>query len=149
MVFRLFPFVISAALAGCTLGTQPAPPLTGPSELALSLAVSASPDHLSQDGASVSVITVTARDAFGQAVPGLSLHAELQVSGIQADLGTLSSRTLLTTSDGRASVAYLAPPPPPATVSEDNLVTILITPIGTDFRSASSRSVKIRLVRPA
>lgn len=113
-----FVLALAAVLSGCSLGNQAAPALAGPSELALSLLITASPDHISQDGFSQSVITVMARDAAGQPQRGLSLHADLFVNGIQADFGTLSSRTLSTGNDGRASIAYIAPGPPPATAGK-------------------------------
>ena len=48
------------ALAGCTMHEQEAPPLSGPSEYGTSIAISIAPDVLTQDGASQSLITVTA-----------------------------------------------------------------------------------------
>ena len=145
---RLLILALAAALGGCTLPSPARPGLTGPSELGLALALSASPDHISQDGASQSVIEVLARDAAGQPVRGLSLRADLSVNGLRADFGLLSSRSLSTAGDGRATVVYLAPGPPPPTAIDDNIVTVSITPIGTDFTSATVRSVQIRLVRP-
>ena len=142
------PVVLVAALSACSLGNQAPPPLTGPSEFALSLVLSASPDHIAQDGVSQSIVTVMARDAAGQPVHGLSLRADMFVNAIQADFGTLSSRFLSTTSDGRASVSYMAPGPPPLTAGADNIVTISMSPIGTDYGSFPARSVSIRLVRP-
>ena len=49
---RLFVFALALGLAACTLGKQNAPAPTGPSSYALSLDISASPDHLTQNGAS-------------------------------------------------------------------------------------------------
>ena len=145
---RLSILVMAAALGGCSLASPAWPGLTGPSELGLALAVSASPDHISQDGASQSVVEVLARDAAGQPIRGLSLRADLSVNGLRADFGALSSRSLSTAGDGRASVVYLAPRPPPPTAIDDNIVTVSITPVGADFASATARSVQIRLVRP-
>jgi PKD repeat protein len=148
LVRPLLAPLLTAAIGGCTLGDRPAPALAGPSEPALSLTLAASPDQILQDGASQSVVIATARDAFGRAVEGLALHVDLLVNGVQADFGMVSSRSLLTAADGRASIAYFAPPPPPPTAGADNLITIRMTPIGTDFGASSARSVQIRLLRP-
>jgi hypothetical protein len=133
------------AVASCSLQKQEAPSPTGPSEQALSLLVTASPDLIAQDGRSESMITVTARDPFSQPVSGLRLRADILVNGIIADFGLLSSRTLATGLDGRARLVYLAPPP---IAADDVVVTVLLTPIGADFAATVSRSVQIRLVRP-
>ncbi len=66
---RTMPFTYSAerrsrsplfAVAGCTVKSTEAPPLAGPSGLALSLHVNAVPDSISQDGGSQSSVKVTA-----------------------------------------------------------------------------------------
>jgi len=50
-----------AASVGCTVHKTEAPPLSGPSELSLSLTMLATPDTLSQDGFSQSTIVIQAR----------------------------------------------------------------------------------------
>src|SRR5688572_5936866 len=57
---------LAVIAAGCTLNDASAPPLQGPSELGLSLSLSAIPDMLAHDGASQAQIIVQARDANGQ-----------------------------------------------------------------------------------
>ena len=58
------------------------PPLTGPSEFALSLRVTATPDSISQDGASQSSIVVTAFGPNGQAASrGVALRMDMIVNG--------------------------------------------------------------------
>ena len=52
--------VAAVALAGCTVHQTEAPGLAGPSDLALSIRVTALPDSISQDGGSQSSIQVTA-----------------------------------------------------------------------------------------
>ena len=75
------------AVAGaCTMKNQEAPPLTGPSELAQSIAISVSPDVLPQDGASQSFITVTARDANSQPIRNLTMRTETRVGGTAGGL---------------------------------------------------------------
>jgi PKD repeat protein len=140
---------LSAALsAGCTMKSQEAPALTGPSEFGTSLTITVTPDILTQDGASQSLITVTARDASGQPVRNLSLRAEISVDGVAADFGTLSARNLVTGNDGRATLVYTAPQAPSIAVDPFTIVTVLVTPVGTDFGNSVPRTVSIRLVPP-
>jgi chitodextrinase len=135
---------------GCTLDDASAPPLQGPSELGLSLSLSAIPDILSLDGASQAQIIVQARDANGQPARNITFRAEIQfVEDDQirvADCGTLSARTLATNGDGRATLTYTAPMFPCDEASQ--LVTIRVTPFGTDAANAIPRTVNIRLVPP-
>lgn len=139
---------LAVAVSGCKLQNQEPPPLSGPSELALSIAVSAVPDVLTQDGASQSQIQVFARDANGQPVRNIPLRAEIQVGGVVQDFGSLSARTIVTGNDGRASLVYTAPLAPVPAVDTNTRVTIAVTPIGSDFANALPRFVEIRLVPP-
>ena len=146
---RILVVVVAAVtLASCALQKQDAPSPTGPSEYALSLLVTASPDLITQDGTSQSVVSVLARDANSQPIRGLSMRADTIVNSVSADFGTLSSRTISTGNDGRANVVYLSPAPPPPTAGNDNFVTILFTPIGVNYANTTARSVQIRLARP-
>jgi PKD repeat protein len=139
---------LALTLAACTMKSQEAPGLTGPSEFAQSITVSASPDVLSQDGASQSVITVTARGPNGEPLPNLSMRAELQVDGTAVDFGSMSARNIVTGSDGRASLVYTAPAAPAAAVDTFTIVEVVIVPIGTDFGNSTTRRAAIRLVPP-
>jgi PKD repeat protein len=141
-------FVTAALVAGCRLTPQEAPALAGPSELSLSLAPSATPDVVSHDGRSQSLLTVTARGPNGDPVPGLSLRLAMFVGGTNVDYGTLSSKSISTDGAGFASALYTAPPPPPPTVTSDTTVDIQILPVGTDFSNTTPRWIRIRLARP-
>jgi len=134
------------ALSACTVKKADNPPSSGPSELALSLLVTATPDRLPQDGASQSQIVIVARDGSSRPMPNLSLRAEMVVGGAYQDFGTLSARTLVTGGDGRATVTYTAPDPVLGTAGA--LVTIQVWPIGTDANAALPRTVSIQLVPP-
>src|SRR3989442_1765959 len=79
-----------------------APPVAGPSVLALSITPVAIPDSISQDGASQSSITVTALDANGRPIAGLVLRVDMSVGGVVQDFGTLSARSIVTGTDGKA-----------------------------------------------
>lgn len=140
--------VAAGLLAGvaCTVHKSETPTLTGPSEFGLSVVISAIPDSINQDGASQSAIVVTVHDASGQPKAGTSLRADIFVGGVIQDFGQLSARTLVTGADGKASAIYTAP----AAVAGAGIsvVSILVTPIGTDFQAAAPRVVDIRLSPP-
>jgi PKD repeat protein len=142
----------SAALAlavssACTMKDQETPDLNGPSEFGTSIGVAITPDIIQQDGASQSLVTVTARNSSGQPVSGVSLRAEIIIDGALADFGTLSARNLVTGSDGRATLTYTAPSAP-AGIAVDNftIVQIAVTPLGSDFGNSAMRTASLRLV---
>ena len=142
---------VAAALtleARCTMKNQEAPPLSGPSGYATSIAISTAPDVLTQDGASQSLITITARDTNSAPIRNLSMRADITVGGVHADFGSLSARNLVTGSDGRASLVYTAPAAPSVSVDNGTIVEIVITPVGTDYANTTSRTASIRLVPP-
>jgi chitodextrinase len=145
---RLVTLVAVVTLAACSLDKQTAPPLAGPSELGLSLAVSATPDIITQDGQSQATIAAVARDAAGQPVSGLTLRVETYVGSTPVDFGVLSSKVISTGGDGRAVTSYRAPSAPPPTQSDDTIVTILVTPVGDNYAGTVSRQVDLRLARP-
>lgn len=133
------------AVASCTMKNQEAPPLTGPSELGTSVTVAVSPDILTQDGASQSVVTVTVRGPEGQPLANVSLRAEIRFNGQAVDFGLLSAKSIVTGADGRATLVYTAPA---AVSGTESLVDIAVTPIGTNAVSSVTRSATIRLVPP-
>lgn len=130
------------------MSSQEAPPPTGPSEYAQSITVAATPDILSQDGASQSTITVTARGINGEPLRNVSMRAEIEVDGQAVDFGLMSARNINTNAEGRASFVYTAPPAPQAAVDTFTIVDIVVTPIGTDFNNSATRRASIRLVPP-
>jgi PKD repeat protein len=136
----------AVSLAGCTVKKTEAPPLAGPSELALSLQTSATPDVLGQDGISQSQVQIVARGPDTRPIGGVSMRVEILVSGTLMDYGRLSSRTVTTGSDGVARLTYTAPPPLADPVDPFTIVQLLVTPINGDYANAFSRSVDIRLV---
>ena len=141
--------VIAALTTGCALDSQKAPAPTGPSELALSLGVSASPDFITQDGVSRSVVEIQARNANSQPIAGLMVRLDTAVDGQLAEFGTLSAKMVSTNSEGRATVTYTAPPPPPAGAPPDITVAVIATPVGSNYANSVSRTVVIRLARPS
>ena len=147
---RYAPGILLAAVltSACTLQSPESPLPTGPSEMSLSLSITATPDVIAQDGGSQALITIVARDANSQPIPGLSLMVQTAVNGSPVDYGTLSAKSVVTDSQGRASVVYTAPPAPPATQTSDVVVRIVVTPLGNNYDSTMARDISIRLSRP-
>ena len=95
--FRTLVLLAAVALAaGCSVKETPAPSLTGPSELSLSLTVAATPDTIAQDGSSQSLVVVVARDVGGRAVANLPVRFDVMTGGQIVDYGVLSTKTGLT-----------------------------------------------------
>src|SRR5919106_3326839 len=84
------------ASISCTVHRSEAPPLSGPSEFALSLAMTATPDAISQDGGSQSSIRVAAKGPDGNGISALPMRIDTVVNGVAQDFGTLSARTIVT-----------------------------------------------------
>jgi chitodextrinase len=133
---------VALGTASCTVDETEAPSLSGPSELALSLNVQANPDTILQDGAAQSVVTVN-----GQPVRSLSMRVDMRVGNVFADFGTLSTRTVVTGDDGMARFTYTAPPRP-AETNPGSIVTLMVTPVGADYRGSIQREVDIRVIPP-
>jgi len=136
-----------AASVGCTVHKTEAPPLSGPSELSLSLTMLATPDTLSQDGFSQSTVVIQARDGNAQPVRSLAVRVDIAIGGVVQDFGRLSTKNVVTGSDGKASVVYTAPTAVDS-VDRQTLVSILATPAGSDATAQTPRSITIKLVPP-
>lgn len=131
--------------AACTLTDSAAPPLAGPSEMSLSLALAANPDVLSLDGSSQTLISIEARDTNGQLAPNIPLRIQILADGQVTDFGTLSARTLVTGGNGRATFTYTAPTLVSGPIPN---LQLSVTPTGTDASAHLDRVVTVRLVAP-
>src|SRR5262249_40292272 len=124
----------------------------GPSEFALSIGVTATPDSLTMDGGSQSSIVVTTRDPNGKPISGVTLRLNTEIPGVVADVGALSARTIVTGSDGKASAVFTAPSSSlltgPLSGGSGTVVSILVTTIGNNFQTAQTQRVDIRLSPP-
>jgi PKD repeat protein len=143
------PVAAAVALSGCTTKKAEAPPLSGPSEHGLSLEMRVSPDVVVMDGVSQSTLTITSRDSNGDILPNTAVRVELTFGGQLVDqvYGRLSTKNVTTGGDGRATVTYTAPNSPPSMNSDSgNIVTLIATPAGWDYRNAVARQIDIRLV---
>ncbi|MEO5742309.1 MAG: PKD domain-containing protein [Vicinamibacterales bacterium] len=137
--------VTAAFGTGCTIQDVARPPLAGPSEMSLSLVLTANPDVLSLDGASQTQITVEARDTNGQLAPNVPLRVQILADGEVTDFGTISARTLVTGSNGRATFTYTAPSFISGAIPK---LQLSVTPTGTDASAHIDRVVTVRLVPP-
>jgi PKD repeat protein len=144
----------AATFAACTVHKTEAPALSGPSEFALSLSMTATPDSINQDGSSQSSVRVSAKGPDGRPVSGLPLRVDMQVHGLLQDFGTLSARSIVTGSDGVAQTVYTAPPKAVGGNTETcaqapgTCVDIVATPTGTNYQVANGQIATIRLVPP-
>src|SRR5262245_60692919 len=144
---RILLGTLAFGLVGaCTVHEQEAPALQGPSELALRLALTAIPDSILQDGNSQSAVTISASGPDGRPIAGLAVRIDMSAEGLIQDFGRLSSKSAVTGGDGVARVTYTAPPGPLVSTTSGSVVTLLVTPIGNDYRGEIPRTVDIRLV---
>jgi PKD repeat protein len=125
---------VAAGLTACGIEEQEAPSLIGPSGLAQTVALSASPDRLPRDGSSQTVVTLMVRNDVGQPVSG-------QRVTLGSSAGTLSQSEVVTASDGRATFTLTAPP----AGSTGNTVDVFVTPVGGNAADAVTRTLSIAL----
>ena len=137
---------VLAAAAACTLESQDAPSLTGPSTFGVSLTVTASPDILPEDGASQSVIRIVVRGPEGQPLPNIPLRVDTTVGSTIVEYGVLSARNVTTNGNGEATVIYTAPLSPQPGTDFGTVVNIRVIQVGSDFGSTSQTGASIRLV---
>jgi PKD repeat protein len=149
---RVCGFVIAAVVAaGCTVHDVNEPPLTGPSEMAMALNITATPDRLAQDGISTSTVTVTVEDFKGQAVSNVELRLQIFIGDLPVDFGSLAAPTVFTNSQGRASTTFTAPLAPPFLAGgPSKVVSVVATVVGTNYTlsSRTRRTVEIQVTPP-
>jgi large repetitive protein len=90
-------------------------------------------------------VTVEARDTNGQPVANIPLRVQILADGQSIDFGTISARTLVTGSNGRASFTYTAPTFISGQIPS---LQLSVTPTGTDASTHVQRLVTVRLVPP-
>lgn len=137
----LIILTLATGLAGCGLDHQAAPSLAGPSEFGTSISITATPDTLLQNGTAQSVIEILARDGAGRAVSGQVFYIQTRV-GNALNIGTLSASSVVTNSQGRASVVFTAP----AAGAAITTVTVDVIPTGTNANNNLTRTIAIRLI---
>ena len=143
---RLIPVVAVLGIgAGCTLHDTEVPDMTGPSEYAQSVTLTATPDTIRQDGVSSSTITVRVIGPDGQPVS----RAQVILLSDAGQFGTLSPTTLFTGSDGRGTATYTAPTASPFMAGGPaTSVSVYARVVGTNYQTAIHHSVEISVVPP-
>jgi hypothetical protein len=142
------------ALGGCGLDKVQVPALDGPSELALSVRLTAQPDVITADGFSTSLVTATLRDQNAQPISGRDIFfAIADGTGRFADIGQLRSTSanvgvgtglqVRTNGQGIAAVVYEAPARTDATANQ--FVKVMARPVSDDASTSNYRSVDIEL----
>jgi PKD repeat protein len=132
---------VSALAAGCALESADVPGVTGPSEYAISITATATPDRLQRDGTSQSVVTLSVRDAQGRPVPGQRLTLGLLAGG-----GALSAAEVVTDANGQATFTVTAPP---ASALVGSTLQIVATPVGNVSGGSFPRVIEIALTGAA
>ena len=141
--------LLLVVLPACTMKSQEAPDFTGPSEFGKSINVTVTPDAIVQDGASQSVVTVTALGVNAQPLANIPLRAEIRVDDVPTDFGSLSARNLVTDANGRATLVYTAPATVPgAAIDTQTVVQIGVTAASGDAANAVTRFANLRLLPP-
>jgi len=128
-------FAAVAGMSGCTVQKQSAPGLAGPSELGLSIELTATPDVLPRDGVTGSSIRAVTRGPDGQPLAGQRLL-------LATSAGTLSTSEVVTGASGEASFT-LNPLPPNEELSR---VVVSATAVTADAVNAPTRTVNITVV---
>jgi PKD domain len=141
------------AFNSCGLDKVEVPAFDGPSEFALSLRLTASPDLLTADGLSTSSIQAQVRGPNGEPVANRNIFFTItDEAGHPADIGQLRSGSRLgvgtgvnenTNSQGIAQAIYEAPVRTDAQANQTLL--IVARPVGDDANGEVYRTVRIEL----
>jgi PKD repeat protein len=141
---------VGLALVGlsCGLDKVTIPPLSGPSELALSIRLTVNPDVITADGFSTALVQAEVRGPDARPVANQDVYFQIAdgVSAGFADIGTLNNNRGQTNGSGITQVIYTAPPRTDNTANR----TVLITarPVGNDANGFVYRTVRLELRSP-
>jgi PKD domain len=141
------------ALNGCGLDKVEIPDFDGPAELAVSVRLTASPDIITADGFSSSLVQAQVRGPNGEPLAGRQVFVGIADSlGRTADIGQLRSSgsggigtglVLTTGANGIAQASYEAPPRTDLTANSS--IVVQARPVGNDFEGQIYRTVRIEL----
>jgi PKD domain len=157
---RFAAAVIVAGLAAgaCTVHQTEEPALAGPSDLATSVNVTATPDTLKLGVSPTALgessqVVVQMWGPDGAPAKNRAVRVDIAVGNSFTDCGQLSVRDLVTGNDGRAATVFTAPTQPLpqpecSNFSPGGTVTIVATPVGTNYQTASQRTATIRMILP-
>jgi len=129
--------------AGCELGNQTEPPLSGPSDQGFNIELSALPDTVNADGVSAGQVRTVVRDENGRPVSGRAIlfehdgDGELLPAATSTYVGPIQTGIVMATDpNGVVNVVYVAGT---AIVT----VTVAVRPYGFDAANGYARSVQI------
>jgi hypothetical protein len=141
--------LLLVVLPACTMKSQEAPDFTGPSEFGKSINVTVTPDAIVQDGASQSVVMVTALGVNAQPLANIPLRAEIRVDDVPTDFGSLSARNLVTDCRrARHAGLYRSRDCAGCRDRYQTVVQIGITAASGDAANAVTRFANLRLLPP-
>ena len=154
--------LVAGAMAGaCAVHQTEMPDLSGPSELALSANVTATPDTIklgqspTSPGESAQIV-VQLIGPDGAPAKNRAVRLDVAVGQSFTECGQLAGHDLVTGSDGRAVTVFTAPTQPPwlpqpecGAFSPGGTVLVVATPVGTNFQVSSQRSAQIRMILPS
>jgi len=149
-LLTVWAIVAAVSIAACTVNQAPEAALTGPSDFATSLLMTATPDTIVLNGQQ-SVVVVEAHDATGAPLPQLRIHLDTLVRGVPSACGRLSASELITGSDGRATAIFTAPTTPlplPECAGLGGSLTVRAFPVGTNAQTTNVFSVSLNLLTP-
>ena len=118
--YRLAGIACVVLATACGVHQTEAPSLSGPSTLAQSVTITATPDSLTQNGASQSAVKVLVNGPDGRPLAGRAVHLDMTVGGALVDYGTLSTKSVVTAADGTATSIYTTPPAPSAGTAQNS-----------------------------
>jgi PKD repeat protein len=134
--------VAALLTSACSLDKQEEPALMGPSDLGLSIALTATPDQLPRDGSSSAVVTLIARDPSNRPIVGQRLLLSL---GTGSPVGAaLSQQEVTTNAQGTATFSVSAP----SQGSTGNSIVIVATPVGNNADNTRARILSISVNPP-
>jgi chitodextrinase len=153
--------LIASALAGaCVVHQTDVPPLSGPSDVSTSMAITANPDTIKlgvspfAPGDSAQIV-IQVFNTDGTPSRNRVIRLDILVGSAFVDCGTLASHDLVTGSDGRAVTVFTAPAQPPwmpqpecGAFTPGNTVTIVASVIGTNAQVSIQRTAQIRMLLP-
>jgi hypothetical protein len=151
--FQIALVVATVVAAACTVHQTTEPPLAGPSDLAQSMSITATPDTLNLGplnslSGDPSTIAIRLFDASGKAQSGQTVR----IDTFPSDCGQLAPRTMTTDGSGRATAVYTAPGQPlpqPECSGFPSSIDVTATVVGTNYQTTVSHAASIHLVVPA
>lgn len=138
--------LVTYICAACGLNEQAGPDVLAPSEFGVSLSLSASPDILTQDGLSQTVITAVVRDERNQPVPNLTILWRGTASTSRVLPVRLSASSSVTDASGLARVVLSSPDMATESPAVPDSITVSATPVRAGFDDfASPRFITVTL----